>query len=366
MATYPKKDRRAKTGSNVPGEPLLAHRSELLAARQRAFGQLARDFQRETKKLFRRADIRAATEIVAEVNKEWRRASLTVGGDSAKVGAIKVSARRKLDRQLDRALPNYRKLLSLQREHSREYRKLVKTVTALPPGARSHIDWGDVLPTANPDVQEFAAPFPLFDAHTIDYGEIITRDESFVLPASGNLVNNIVIDVEDDTSAILAILGMYIPYSAVNLTSCGIPFTMPRAGRLQIGGVLRNFYNTISLSVQDCFGFSSADVGIYLLLFIDIVRQPADVIHLQDTLLSNGLGLVLHRGDDLSSTLSDLDITTPYTVSGVTEETFAEGEMVWIFVGSEVFFAGKLDDMKCHAEAVVWWQLKKITVEVVD
>jgi hypothetical protein len=169
MKTLPKKDRRAKTGSNLRGKPLLAHRSKLLAEQQRPLERLARDFQREAKKLFSKADLRTTTELANAVKSEWRQASITVGGDCAKLDAIKASARRKLDRLLAKAVPNYRKLRTLQREHGREHRKLVKGLLGAPTNGKVSVSWDNVLP-ADGDADEFTAPFPIFNVHTIDEG----------------------------------------------------------------------------------------------------------------------------------------------------------------------------------------------------
>jgi hypothetical protein len=361
MTTYPTKERGAETGSNLHGHPLLAHRSILAAARQRPFQRAARELQRRAKKLFSKADLRAAAEIAANVKRECRRTSLTVGGDATKISAMKASARLKLDRLLGRTIPNYRKLQALQREYAREHQKLVKAALRAPLHGEVRLNWDDLVADDHP-LQEFTAPFPLFDLHTIDKKHLIKRNDSYAIPTSGQLINSITYDYDEDTPTIIAVFGLIRFEPASSLVACGIPFTTPRTGRLQVTASLQSFYDEVAYSVEDNFGFSSAELNISLQLFVDVVRVGS-VIHLPTVLLTDGL---VSHGVDLGTTMPHLDNSAPVVLNVITEETLSAGEPVEILVGSEVYIESKLDDMRSHVNALLYWQLKKIGVGAVD
>jgi hypothetical protein len=98
-------------------------------------------------------------------------------------------------------------------------------------------------------------------------------------------------------------------------------------------------------------------------LFAEILR-PNSVIHLAVTLLSADLE---SDGKDLSGTMPDLADTFPYLgLTGVTEEILPAGDVMNIVIGCEVWVKSKMNDMKSHVRAVLWWHLKKLTVGVVD
>ena len=362
MLTYPKKDARAKTGSNLRRNPLLPHRAALNAERDGPFQGLASAFNRQTRRLFSKADRRHAAEIAQRVREDFRRASLELRGAAAKIAALKASARRMLDRQLSRALPSYRQLQAHQKQHAREYARLAKVVPAWFPTGEAHIAWGDLVEAEPEGLQEFTAPYPLFDVHTVDPHGLMVDDLSFARPTSGELVNKFTFDHDEDTPAILGLYGFIRPEPASSLASLGVTFTLPRAGRLQIGAALRSLYNQITFSVEDNFGFSSANLTVRLELFVDVLR-PGQVIHIPRTLLTYGL---VSRGSDLSYTMSGLDNTLPYVLNAITDERMDAGDQVQVVVGSEVHVESELDDMESHVDATVWWYLQKVTVTVVD
>jgi hypothetical protein len=142
------------------------------------------------------------------------------------------------------------------------------------------------------------------------------------------------------------------------MTSCGVAFTTPSAGRLSVSAVVRNFYNKLTFSVSDKFGFSSAEVGIGVGLFVAVVRGTKVEI-LRKNLLSTGL---ISHGSDLSYTESDLDDTTPYTISVETQTRFEANESVLVLAGTEVGIGTILDDMHCRMSAVLWWKLEKLAI----
>ena len=360
MSNYPQKDKRAKTGSNLRGQPFLARRQAEFTKDLRAHERLVRDYRRESKKIISKADIREAGKISREANAAWRKLGMKVGGDSLKMDALKASARGKLQRQFGRALPGCRKWQALRRTHLDDHRKLYETALASLANDRVNVAWGD-LPILDDGTQVFGPPFSVQDVQSIQSGDFIRDDQSFAIPASGQLVNNFVFDQNEHTNFSDGLWRLFTIGNAQSWASCGIPFTMPSAGRLRVSAVLQNFYNKLVFSVQDNFGFSSAEVRITVRLFIAIVRGSR-VIDLPTVILTTGL---TSHGSDLSYSMSDLDTTTPYTVSAESTESFDANETVQILAGSEVFVGTQIDDMHCKVNSVLWWALKKMSVGVI-
>src|SRR5687768_4094925 len=108
MADNPNKIRQIKTESNLGSSALLAHRKKLLAANDAVYQRQARQYQRQFKKLYSKADLRTAAEITDRVRNEWQSSSLKAGSDSQSRDAGKVRARRKINRLMAAALPRFR------------------------------------------------------------------------------------------------------------------------------------------------------------------------------------------------------------------------------------------------------------------
>ncbi|MBN8249419.1 MAG: hypothetical protein J0L84_18490, partial [Verrucomicrobia bacterium] len=178
MPSTPKKDRRAQTGSNLRGNPLHAHRVSLWSQRSAPFKRLAREYQRQVRALFSKAELQVAANLAATVQAEWRRAALQAGGEAAKIASLKDAARRKLDRLLARTLPSYRKLQALRRTSLREHQRIHTRYHAGLPHDQVHVNIGDVAPSDPADGKMFTSPFPLFAVSQIDEGGIVAEDES--------------------------------------------------------------------------------------------------------------------------------------------------------------------------------------------
>jgi hypothetical protein len=339
---------------------LRAYREKAMAALNASRVKLVDQHRRKSNKLFSKADRRQAFAIASAVTAEWRAQSVRAGGDAAKVAALATAARRKFQRKLGQALPHYRAWQALARTQLREHRRLTDAAFAGLARDRLNLDWGD-LPLLESDAREFVAPFSVRDVQTIQWGNFVTRDLSSVRPELGHLLTDIVYDQDADTSFSDGLWGTLPIRSADSWSACGVNFTVPTAGRLQIGAVLQNHYNHVAFSVTDNWGFSSAEVAVTLRLFV-AVAQAGRIAYLPTTLLSTGL---TSHGSAVSGTMPDLDTFTPYTVSGVTEETFAAGDSVQILAGSELLIGTALDDMHCKASGVLLWALKKLTVGVV-
>jgi len=355
MKTYPLHDKGAKTGSNLRSGHLRSNQEKLLAAQQKPLGRLAQAYQKQCRKLFSKADLKLVAEISGGAEADWRKANLQAGGDVAQWTARKTSARAGLDRLLTKALPQYKQWQALRRKHLSESRKLTDSnLQGLPAGR-----WDVVgLPPAGP-VRSFVAPFNTYDVYTIDESEAIAVDRSTVNPSKGQIINDLEFDIDEDTAIILGVYGMDGRTTSSGLASCGVNFTMPQAGRLQVTAELQNHYNHVTLSLTDNWGFSAGKLNVTLKLFIAFVL-PLAATQYSKVLFTETL---TSSGDNESSTMPDTEAL--YKWDRTSEESFAQGEVVQVLVGSEVHAATWLDDMRARANAVLVWQLKKLTIAVI-
>lgn len=363
MKTSPKKDTRAQTGSNLRRrnlDSLLAHRAELRAKRTRLYDRKAREFYRQCKKVLSKAELLIATEIVRGVQKEFELASFEAGRDCARRDAIKVRAQKKLNRLLAKALPAYPKLQALKKAHLRDYENLVEAVLSNRFTDRLTVHLGNTLVEEPEEVQEFVAPFQIFNTHADDPEHLLVRDNSFANTGYSQVANNLEFHHDEDSAFNPWFLTFNRVHSASSFASCGINFTMPKTGRLKLSALLDNIANRVSFSVSDNWGFSYGNLDVRLLLFISVIRG-GQISHLTRTLLARG---IRSHGSDLSYTMPILMNAAPYLVNGSTEETFPTGESVQILVGSEVQIDSELDDMESRVNALMLWRLKKISVVV--
>lgn len=356
---YPRKDRDSRTGSSLRDSPVLAQRQAELARATKPHERLAKEQNRLERSLFTKAELSRAAEIGRQVNHEWREASLKVRGDALRIDALKLEARKKLERALARELPKYKEWKALRRAHMRAHGTLTQQTQAPRRFGKANIDW-DVVLGLGTAARVFEPPFTTFDVTTIDQGGFVVSDESFARPNIGHLVNNLVYDQDQGVSIVAGLLGILPIANAASLVSCGVGFTTPSAGRLKIGADVQNIYNKLTFSVSDKIGFSSADVGIGVGLFALVVRGT-EVERVEQNLLTTGLK---SGGSDQSRTESNLDDTAPFTLSVETGTRLEAGESVLVLAGTEVGIGTILDDMHCRMDAVLWWQLQRLTIEM--
>lgn len=355
MKTYPVRDKKARTGSNLRSNRLRSNHEKLLAAQQKPLRRLALDYHRQCKKLFSKGDLRLAAEIAGRAEADWRKANLQAGSDVAQWAARKKTARAGLDRLLGRALPQYRQWQALRREHLSEYQKLSDlNLRGLPAGR-----WDVIGPPPAGPVRSFIAPFNTYDVYTIDTSDVIAEDQSVVAAQTGQIINDLEFDIDEDTAIILGVFGLIGRPTASGLASCGVNFTMPQAGRLQVTAELQNHYNHVTLSLTDNWGFSAGKLDVTLKLFIAFVL-PLSASQYSKVLFTQTL---TSDGDNTSSVMPDTEAL--YKWDRTSEESFAQGEVVQVLVGSEVYAATWLDDMRARANAVLVWQLKRLTIGVI-
>jgi len=358
MAINPNKTKQTKTKSNSGRAALLA---KLLAENDAPYQQRAREYQRLFKKLFSKADVRTAVEIIGRVRNEWQAASLKAGSDSRSRDAGKVLARKKINRLLAAALPGYRHWQALKKAHLRGHQQLAEDRLAEFASDNVHVEWGDIVATDDLAGQDFVAPFQVFDSETIDDNELMSNHQSFVTHDTGHMRNAFDFYHRNDPALIEEFFGLHRALTASTSVSCGINFTMPRAGRLQIRAVMQNFFSDVLYSISDNFGFSYGKLDIRINLFISTARG-GEIVYMPTEVLSVDRD---SGGDDLSGAMSGLDGTVPYTVYATTDEPLAANDVIEIQAGSEVQVESEVDDMASRVNAAVRWQLNKITVAVV-
>ena len=62
--------------------------------------------------------------------------------------------------------------------------------------------------------------------------------------------------------------------------------------------------------------------------------------------------------------MSDLDDTAPFMLSVETATRLNANESVLVLAGAEVVIGTILDDMHCKMDAVLWWQLKRLVIDM--
>ena len=360
MTRYPRKDRYARTGSSIRGSPVLAQRQAELARAKKPHDRLAREQSRLERSLFTKAELRRAADLGRQVNREFREASVKAGGDALRVDALKLAARKKLERLLARELPQYRQWKALRRAHMQAHQKLTQKTQVASHFANASIDWDAVL-ELDGTAKTFVPPFTTFDVQMIDFGGFVVSDESFARPNIGHMINNFAFDQDESTSIGRGLLGILPIESAASLVSCGVAFTTPSAGRLKISAEMQNIFNRINFSVSDNFGFSSAEVGVAVALFALVLRGTQDVERVDQILIT---GSIDSGGSNQHRNISDLDTTAPHMLSVETATRLNANESVLVLAGSEVVIGTVLDDMHCKMDALMWWQLKRLVIDM--
>jgi len=285
---------------------------------------------------------------------------LKAGGDAERVAELRTSAHGKLQRRLAREFPAYKQVKALQKAHRRAQDKVVPPKAAAQLLPDVSINWGDVL-TAEPIHAAVAGPpYTTFDVQLIDFSGFVVEDQSFANPDIGHLVNNFVYDHDQSTSIVAGLFGILPIGNGISMTSCGVSFTTPSSGRLKVGALLRNFYNKIVLSVKDKWGFSSADVGVSVDFLVLVVRGTTVEVVTKTLAHASGDS----GGDNVDRVLTDIDTETPYSVSVETATHLNANESVLVLAGSQVFISSVLDDMHCHMNAVLWWKLEKLYIDM--
>jgi len=359
MTKYPFKDGAAKTGSSIRGNPLLAHRQKAMAARKEAHERLAREERRQVAGLLTKRELGSLRKIAAAARNDMREAIIDAGGDVAAIAAARAAARRKLDRAFAREAPGFARWRIVRRAQMRAHGKLLDAHVAAAPGGRDHLVWGNVGVLPGDPMQAFVPPFTTFDVQTINFGDEIIRDDSFARPEIGHLVNNFDYDDDQDTSIVAGAFGILLPNFGTSRAMCGVGFTTPASGFLEMAGVFRNVYYRAMLSVEDSAGFSSAVTSVAVGFCFTVLRGNGEVIEASTTLRNARLD---SGGGDGHIVDVGIDDQAPITASVLMPLPLDANESVLVLAGAEVTIASMLDDMHCRGNALAWWTLSELRV----
>jgi hypothetical protein len=280
-----------------------------------------------------------------------------VGGDCDRRQALKVSARNKLERRLGQAIRGYRAYLALKRQYLKQRHKIVGAIAAASRLRRATLDLRVRDVPLVIDTQEFVAPFPRYEIQIGDIHGLLTQDDSLLLPGTGQLIQNFSFEHNESH------WGLMSGANFVNhFASCGVDFTMPRDGNLQVAAQIENIYNRLSCSITDNFGFSHSYLEAWVDLYVAIVRAGRDAELYRTRLITSYLQ---SEGDDVHRSISDLAIGIPYAVGALSLETIPAGEQVTVLAGAYVRVDSDTDDMNAHVRATYWWQLRKLQIGVI-
>jgi hypothetical protein len=359
--SYPIKDAKARTTSNLPAAAVRALRAFDRTERHEQMAlheQVARKYGRQISKLLSRKDRDLMCRISDQVAGEFREASLAAGGDSSRIAKLRAAARRKRDRLLRREIPKFVQARALRRAEMREHQKLSARVLKRSGKERGEFTWG-VLP-GGPNCVEFVPPFTVVELSKPDTDFV--RNDSFAKPAIGHLVNDIDFDDNAGTPPPFDTLGILLRTLAIDSVACGVAFTTPRAGRLRVSAVMRNLYNKVMVSLTDKCCLSSAHFRTFVRLAIVILRGSNATV-LPKTIRSTGF---VSQGDDASFTETPLDESVSFTIRKTTLNRVNANESVFVLAAAQVGVDSTLDDMRLKVNALLWWELQSLCIEVVD
>ena len=350
----------AKIGTNVRHRSWARARAKEIATWVRLLEKATQAYRRACRRLLSKADLRKAEEIAGRVKFELQRENLLRGNKAESWDEGRRVARKRIEREFGRSLRGYRRWKTLVREYRRERARLIRAISPRLTGSELHVDFGTVAPPDSGDTRVFLAPFTVFDVSREDASAIV-EDRSLVVPSIGHIVNNVAYRQEDDGPIATDFYGINWSGRLFSSAACGVNFTTPRPGRLRIGAALRCFHSRISCALRDRFGISEAELSIEVRLIIAVI-QPNRTIKLRKTILQDGL---TSFGSDLSHVLPELDADGVHVIEATTDDNYAADAGVQILAGCEVFVLSEIDDMRAYVDALLWWRLEKLTVEVV-
>ena len=354
----PPHDERARTGSNLENETVLPAVQASLRAPRRALAALARDRSRQRAKLTTAAERRAAAKVSAAARTAWQKASFLSRLDVDARAAEKQAARQRMDRSLGRTIKRYPELRKVQRAYLANTGRTARELLASGPRKGTFVDWGPIVfPASVIPATAFEAPFPKFAVESGDIHGLLVEDNSFALPDAGQLIQNFKFAHNESRWGVSSNANF-----VDQLTSCGVDYTLPAAGRLQVSAEIENLANRLTVSITDNFGFSHSWLTMTADLFIGLIRpgRPMDFFPVR-VLTSH----VDSGGGEVFRSLSDLDNAVPFGVGAVSTFPIPEGETVTVLAGGHVRIDSDTDDMDAHVTATFWWRLRRLAVGVI-
>ncbi len=355
MAQPPEKSRTAKVGSNVKAhKALVAYDARANDKRIKPLVQLLKKAGRERKAFLTKDVVRVVNDVAQSSRDAFNLALLKAKGDGPAVVRARRKARTANDKGLGQRIPGFTAFQAAQSVNAAQYQKLLAKQRAA--AFDTHVNLGlGAVASDHLDDQVFSAPYPLFDVDTPGVGGLFLADRTFSDPRLGIVLNQLRFH-DDEHSSIFGDFHVFI--GATSSAAVGVNYTVPRSGRITCSAVVQNIYNYVTFSLTDNFGFSDGDLTFRILLFMRIIRG-GQVIAFNRLIFENGL--IAHSGTDLHGvSFDDIDMSTPYTFSAKTEETFAPGETVQLLVGSQLQISDHLNDMEARLDGMLGWQVKSI------
>ena len=354
----PPRDERARTGSSL-NEPVLPAVQASLRPSRRALDAFARDRSRQRAKLVTAAERKAAAKLSADVRTAWQKASFLGRLDADARAAQKTVARQQMERKLGRTIRRYPELRKLQRAYLANTGRAARELFKSGPPKGAFLDWGPIRwPPAVVEATAFEAPFPKFSVETFElHSGLLAADNSFALPDAGQLIQNFAFEHNESSWFVTSRFNF-----VDQLASCGVDYTLPEAGRLQVSAEIENLANRLTVSITDNFGFSDSFLTMTADLFIALVRPGHPMEFFPVRVLASH---VESDGDDVHRSISDLDNAVPFGIGAVSTFPIPAGETVTVLAGGHVRVDSDTDDMDAHVTATFWWRLRKLRVGVI-
>lgn len=357
MSHYPRQTRASKLGSSLKRHnTLVAAEERAIETRHKPLRRAQAKFIRQRRGVLTKPVVREASRVFQAHKDALAKVFLKARGDAEKLATAKRRTQKALDETLRRELPQYKQFKALQRSYADESGHLFNQQLAENLGNHLDLSLGGVL-TENVEVDEFVPTFSEHDVTTIDFDDLLVHNTSFAEPTSGVVVNDIEFRHNEDRFG-----HFYNPFLWIfTRSSVGITYRIPKTGFLSLAAVIQNLYNKVMFSVSDNFGLSFAALDIVHALHLFIVRS-GELTPFEEIVLTTGF--VSHSADFSLST-SEIQNSTPFTLSVRTKDAFLKGETIQILAGAKLFIRSDLDDMESFVRAVMLWQVKKIAVSVV-
>jgi len=356
MKSFPKIESSGKTGVRVPSKserrpaPSAAKFSPALRAE-------AAEYRRELHRLIGKRQREVVVQLATEAHTEWQLACRGVAGDTARREALKKEYHVKLTRALRRAVPRFREAEALRRAHLRRYARIAADGLTPTFGRPAQLDWQTIVPPPADNEVDYLPPWPAQEFFVSDPNGLLKVDDSVILPEPGHLIQNFTFEHDESNWGVQSHQN-WVRHGAL----CGMDYTMPRSGRVQVAAKLDNFYNRAQMDITDNFGFSSSTLSVemravIILLYPDGERE----FFLTEPFLRSSLS---SGGDDISRSFSDLDTSVTYGVGALSLHNHDPGTVVTIRAGAFLVVDSDTDDMKAHARLTYWWRLRRLTVGV--
>lgn len=355
------KDARTRSDFRVPA--YVASIAKRKAQQQALLRNHAKARERELRKHFSKAELKAAARIVARLREEFHAANLELGTDGATWDANKVLFQRRVRQRLAKAFPQVRqwrkKASALERRFATQAFSLSSAASAK---ATSRLTLAPSAEPAEPVWTKFAAPYTFADVVRIDYDAFpTTSDQSFAIPSIGHVITNVVYEHDESTGILSGLFGWYLPLWAWSRSGVGASFAMPVTGRLKIRFRLKNFITRGHLALTDNFGMSDGYIQAFIKLFVELIHGRA-VTTVSKIVVDQKL---FAPGEDRSKLLPSLFQGGPYVWTVEIDAVFPAGAVLEFAVGTEFEAFATVDDMKAHIDATIWSEVTQIEVQVV-